>query len=36
MPTTPNSFSKEEKVAFEAMIEGFEDAEIMSHNVSNF
>lgn len=31
-----NSFNKEEKVAFEAMLEGFEDAEIMSHNVSNF
>ncbi len=36
MPTTPNNFSKEEKVAFEHMVEGFEDAEVMSHNVSNF
>jgi P22 coat protein - gene protein 5 len=30
----PNSFSKEEKVAFEQLLEGFNDALVMSRNVS--
>lgn len=31
-----NAFSKEEKVAFEQLMEGFEDKEVLSRNVSKF
>src|SRR5574340_1111160 len=30
----PNSFSKEERVAFEQLLEGFQDALVLSRNVS--
>lgn len=31
-----NSFSKEEIVAFDQLLEGFEDQEVLSRNVSNY
>ena len=30
----PNAFSKEERVAFEDILEGFQDALVLSRNVS--
>ena len=31
-----NQFSKEERVAFEAMLEGFQDALVLSRNVAKY
>ena len=31
-----NDFNKEERVAFEQILEGFQDAEVMSKNVSKY